>query len=917
MQKRFGKINLVSGVAAIALFAGTGAVIGEQMMPSTDNASAEKFLAVARAMQEDNAAPGAATEAAEVETDGIFRAVTIPTQGVYRFEAPAGSGLQLYIDGALAIDTTGPALDGDDATVKALQTLSAGDHAIRIKVMADDLPALEALTFGALGSDPLNLIEMSRQITPDEGRTLAAKNASVLPTATASAQAPQSGGLLGLSGGMDKPAFSIGGSSSRTARSAPASASGGGSGASSGGDISSPMGGMTRMAALAPTTQSSAPSNATTSSGGTTSTASVPSISTGGGTAPGTVPAPGTPGAPVAPGTPTATPAPAPAPTPTPIDPGVAPTPETVQASPLTPPTDAVITQAVQLTSAGNVNNEVPNTGATLFGAVQSSSVFDIVNVAVSGSNRTTTVDVGPMTGQFAVRLFPEDFASGNEVQVTLTGANSASSEVEAVPVTYTVTAMPAQDGVSQALSRLTFGATPDLYARVRAIGFGNYVEEQLNPDSINDAAFNAMNPESINDPREENGGTLLRRLAHYEIAQAAFSEKQLQNVMAQFWANHFHAVTKDTAIYTQNIDDRAFYRENAFGNFGEMLLYSARSPLMSQYLDNDQNRFREGRENDGINENYGREILELHTVGVEANYTPADVDMVSRVFSGWRYERTNPNAEDTAQTFAFTFFPNEHDPQDKLIPFLNTIIPGRTGEAGVQEGEELIAILANHPSTRTRTCRKLVQLLVADEAPANFVQACAAAWGDGGDVEAMLRAILLDPAYIGTAEFQRNKAKTPFEYAVSTIRAFGARPDDVQDEDFWRNFRESYERAGQDFLRFPLPTGLPEVASAWLTSASMVAAYNEVTDVIEGRQNYGIDPMADITEAGLESAEEVAAYLLGVATADQYTLGEFEEVVGVLKGEDGIFEPLVQDETRALERALGLIVVSPSFQLQ
>ena len=593
------------------------------------------------------------------------------------------------------------------------------------------------------------------------------------------------------------------------------------------------------------------------------------------------------------------------------------PTPETVQASPLSPPTNVELTQAVQLTSAGNVNGQVPNTGATLFGAVQSASVFDIVNVQVSGSNRTTTVDVGPTTGQFAVRLFPEDFATGNTVQVTLTGANSASSEVEAVPVSYTLTAMPAQDGVSQALSRLTFGATPELYARVRAIGFANYVEEQLNPDSINDAAFEAMNPNAILRPTEENGGRLQRSLVHYDIANAAFSEKQLQNVMGHFWANHFHAVTKDTAMYTQNIDDRQFYRDNAFGNFGEMLLYSARSPLMSQYLDNDQNRFREGRENDGINENYGREILELSTVGVEAGYTPADVDMVSRVFSGWRYERTNPNAQDVAQTFAFRFFPEDHDPQDKLIPFLNTVIPGRTGEAGVQEGEELIAILANHPSTQSRTCRKIVQLLVADEAPDAFIQACVAAWGDGGDVDAMLRAILLNPAYVNTAEYQRNKAKTPFEYAVSVIRAFGARPDNPQEEDFWNRFRDAFERAGQDYIRFGVPTGLPEVASAWLNSASMVAAYNSITDVVERRENYGIDLVADINDAGLETAEEVAAYLLAIATADQFTLPEFEEVVGVLKGEDGIFEPRVQDETRALEKAMGLIVVSPSFQLQ
>ncbi|MEM7752382.1 MAG: DUF1800 family protein [Pseudomonadota bacterium] len=571
----------------------------------------------------------------------------------------------------------------------------------------------------------------------------------------------------------------------------------------------------------------------------------------------------------------------------------------------------------MQLTSAGNVNGQVPANGSTLFGAVMNNSMFDIVNVQLSGSNRTTTVDVGPVTGQFAVRLFPEDFGAGNQVEVTLTGASTASDEVEATPVSYTLTAMPAQDGVSQALSRLTFGATPDLYARVRAIGFQNYVEEQLNPDSINDQAFNSMNPDRILDTRERNGGTLLRKLVHYDIAHAAFSEKQLQEVMGRFWANHFHAVTKDTNMYAQNIYDRQFFRDNAFTTFRELLLYSARSPLMSQYLDNDRNRFNPNRENDGINENYGREILELSTVGVEAGYTPVDVDMVSRVFSGWRYERTNPNADNVAEEYEFAFFPDDHDPQDKLIPFLGTTIAGRSGAAGVQEGEELITILANHPSTQARTCRKMVQLLVADTPPNGFIQACTAAWGVDGDIDAMLRAILLNPAYVNTAEYQRNKAKTPFEYSVSVIRAFGAEPDNPSEDDFWNRFREAHERAGENYVRFAVPTGLPEVAAAWLNSATMVGAYNSITDVVERRENYGIDLAADITEAGLETAEEVAAYLLAVGTADHFTLAEFDEVVAVLKGDDGIFEPRVQDETRALEKAMGLIVVSPSFQLQ
>ena len=235
-----------------------------------------------------------------------------------------------------------------------------------------------------------------------------------------------------------------------------------------------------------------------------------------------------------------------------------------------------------------------------------------------------------------------------------------------------------------------------------------------------------------------------------------------------------------------------------------------------------------------------------------------------------------------------------------------------------MQEGEELVAILANHPSTRSRTCGKLVQLLVADVPPQSFVDACVASWAaTGGEIEPMLRAILLAPAYVGTADYQRNKAKTPFEYTVSAIRAFGARPENADDSDFYTRFRRAFENAGESYLRFPVPTGLPEVSAAWLTSATMVASYNQLADVAERRQDYDIDLVADIADAGIETAEEVAGYLLTVATADQFTREEYEAVIATLKGDDGIFEPRMQDETRALERAMGLIVVLPSFQLQ
>ena len=539
---------------------------------------------------------------------------------------------------------------------------------------------------------------------------------------------------------------------------------------------------------------------------------------------------------------------------------------------------------------------------------------FDIVTATIMPSNRTTIVDVGPTTGQFAVRLFPEDM--GNNMSVTLTAGNSSNTEVTSTPVNYSFTNAVPQDGLAQALGRVSFGATPSLYARVRAMGFNNYIEEQLAPEAINDSAFESANLDDnlLPGANEGNSNAIREGTMEYELANAVFSEKQLQEIMGNFWSNHFHANNKNSSIVRNFMTDREFFRQNAFGRFEDLLLYSARSPLMSQYLDNDTSRA------GNINENYGREILELHTVGVDGGYNDDDVIAVSRVFTGWRYERTDNRGQvDSAQqVWEFLFEPDRHDTDAKDIPFLSTTIAGRAGAAGVQEGEELIAILASDPRTQRFVCGKIVQKFVGDNPPANIVQACVDAWSSSdGMTRDILRAVLTHPDFVTSVANQRSVAKNPFEYTASYMRAVGAEPVADGESDFFRRFRESVYDAGWVPYFFPAPTGMPEVSSAWLSSATLVAQYNKLSEVAERAERYGIDLQEDITDAGLETAEEVAAYILSTATADRFQRDEFEAMVATLKGEDGIFEPMVADEKAALDRAAGLLLVLSSFHLQ
>lgn len=593
---------------------------------------------------------------------------------------------------------------------------------------------------------------------------------------------------------------------------------------------------------------------------------------------------------------------------------GPLPTFEGIGLSALSPPETATLTQAVQIT-AGPVGEQqfVQATGQTLFGAVMDPGAFDMVEVEVQPSGRISMVDVSPMTGQFATRVFEDDFGNDGSLDVTLTGMNSTNTEVSTDSVSYTLRQAMPEDGFVQALSRVTFGATPQLYARVRAIGFAAYVEEQLNPDTINDAFFDALRVDDLIDPNQRNTSRTLDELIEHDLAYAIYTEKQLREVMGTFWSNHFHASEKLANMAHQMVADRDFFRENAFGNFADLLKYSARSPVMSRFLDNTDNR--RGR----INENYGREILELHTVGVTGGYDDDDVIAVSRIFTGWTYDWVNQAQVDTQpRDYVFEFRADRHDFEDKEIPFLGITITGREGPEGVEEGDELIDALAMDPRTQNYVCGKIVQKFVADQPPASFVSNCVAAWeASGGNSAAILRAILLDPAYINTPAIQRNQSKTPLEFAVSFARAFDYLPSADQEDRYYRELREMVSKAGYFPVRFPVPTGLPEVGAAWLNSGSLISQYQEVVGMANNAANFGSDLQSLLLEAGLATAEEAAAYMLAVATADRYREDEFNAVVQELKGTDGFFEPATEDESRALRRAIGLIGSMPSFHLQ
>lgn len=785
--------------------------------------------------------------------------ISIPDDGTYVFSVPAGSGIQLVVNGQTLFGET--STDSDEAP-KAIVSMQAGTYVIQVSGEDLTLADLADVTANVLGMPVASIESIATLIeTTDVASSSSTGGSAAAQVAAGAVFSPTSSTdttdsfvptVLNdetVSSSSDDGGNSVDGAMLRDAiRTAVASAFVGGSSSSSGGG------------------------------------------STDDGVGSGGTPNAGTD-------------------QPTVVDVPIVIGANQAQSSALSPPTGVTLTQAIEIVGGPTENGVVASHGQTIFGAVMDPTTYDIVTVTIEPSDREVTVDVGPSTGQFAFRLFPEDMTTGN-VSVSLVAGSSEDETLVTVPVTYDYVPGSAADGVTQALSRLTYGPTIDLYSRVRTIGFEAYVNEQLNPGRVNDATFDAMDVDQlVADIPNNYTGAFRREMAH-RLAYGAYTEKQLKEVMGDFWSNHFFASIKNTRMYQQVTDDREYYRNNAFGNFEDLLLYSARSPLMSQFLDNDQSLV------GNINENYGREILELHTVGVDGGYNDDDVIAVSRIFTGWRYERTNPDED--VQLYEFSFESDRHDTDDKVLSFLNTTIPGRSGDAGVQEGEELIAMLADDPRTHEYVCGKIVERFVSDVAPDSFVDICTTTWAEtDGDMREVLRDILLAPEFLEEVAARGTKAKTPFEYTISVMRALGVVAEPSSGYLTFSRFYDMSVDGGYDPIGFGLPTGLDEAGSSWINSASMLGVYREATEVATRTGTYDIDLGAMTAEAGLETAEEVAAFLLTIANADLYTLEEYEAMVDILKGEDGIFEPLTTDESFAFERAGGLMIVLPSFYLQ
>jgi uncharacterized protein (DUF1800 family) len=413
-------------------------------------------------------------------------------------------------------------------------------------------------------------------------------------------------------------------------------------------------------------------------------------------------------------------------------------------------------------------------------------------------------------------------------------------------------------------LQRLTYGPRPGDVARVQALGVDAWIERQLDPERIDDTAVEQaltvlptltmsiaalqrdypratpeiqrrlaageMSPREMREqyPPERRPARIVAELQTARMLRAVASERQLQELMVDFWFNHFNVfAAKGEVRWYLTAYERDVIRPHALGRFGDLLRATARHPAMLFYLDNWLSRRPgytprmgpdAGRAT-GLNENYARELMELHTLGVDGGYTQADVTEVARAFTGWTIERPREDAR-------FVFRSAVHDTGDKRV--LGQTIRG----GGQRDGEQILDLLVAHPATARFVAGKLVRRFVADDPPPALVERVAAAYRtSGGETRAMLRVIFASAEFRAT-EAAGAKIKKPSEFVASAARALGATADTRGALALARAAAE----IGEGFYEAGPPTGYPDRAEAWVNPGALLARLNFALALVENR---------------------------------------------------------------------------------
>ncbi len=451
-------------------------------------------------------------------------------------------------------------------------------------------------------------------------------------------------------------------------------------------------------------------------------------------------------------------------------------------------------------------------------------------------------------------------------------------------------TALNAKDFL--ALNRLTFGPRVEERARFVEIGLQAWVEEQLDFESIDDfdcnlqlstfdtlsmeanqlegisnQLFDGYDRESI--PNELRQATLVRQL---------YSKRQIYEIMVEFWSDHFNIyIEKGNNFYLKTVDDREVIRKHALGSFRNLVWASTHSPAMLIYLDNQAN------EKSHPNENYARELMELHTLGVDGGYTQQDVMELARCLTGW-------NVKEHFWLGDFVFKDDLHDTGEKNVLGLSI------QSSGQSEAEQVIEMLVAHPSTARYISTKLVRRFIADVPPQEIIEKATQTFLDTkGDIKSVLRVILLEGLSLAQPKYKR-----PANFVLSTLRMLNVETDTVA-------INQHLLRMGQHYFNCPTPDGYPDTSEAW--QGNLMPRWQFSFELIRNEienTNHNINTLLDVSSTGIlqDDIDSLTSLLLG-APIERI---KRDEIIASVRSAGATAE-------ESLQVIAASIIASPAFQ--
>jgi uncharacterized protein (DUF1800 family) len=491
--------------------------------------------------------------------------------------------------------------------------------------------------------------------------------------------------------------------------------------------------------------------------------------------------------------------------------------------------------------------------------------------------------------------------------------------------------AAPAVDPIWHAVNRLTYGPTPGLVSAVKQMGLPAFIEQQLAPEKIDDSASEALLgnlatlamtiPElAAQAENKGGGGNVELELIEATTLRAIYSQQQLLQVMTNFWSEHFNIWSRKDAV-TRTLTtahDRDVIRKFALGKFRDLLGATATSPAMLDYLDNDRS--------DKVhpNENYGRELLELHTLGVNGGYSENDVQAAARAFTGWTLQplRTRaggagvkkgtptptPSPTPVATTvpdstaWEFTFNAKLHDTTAKT--FMTLAIPAG---GGMDEGQKILDYIAVHPSTALHIATKLCIRFIGDTPSDSAIKAVQQSFlQSGGDIKAVLRTLFALPDFTNAGP----KYKRPWEYVLSLARVLNVKIDPTK----ITTVLAVLQSLGHVPFDHDMANGYPDVAQDW--EGNMLTRWNIPFQVL-----YGNAPGVKIDLNAIVQSQNVPIEINAVmAFFAQHFYGRAltpaeTTAFNAYLNQGGMPDLITKAGQQKINDVLGLMLAGPAFQ--